>query len=135
MVRILVADDDPVQLDLRRTVLELAGYQVVNALSVASAMRSIRNDPADLVVTDLRFPNEAGASDPEEGMAMIRELRELAYPGPIIVLSGWPEKLYGRPEEKMVSCMLLKPVRTQVLLDTIGELLTSASGKLSDSRR
>ena len=133
MPRILVADDDPLQLDLRRTVLEMAGYQVDSALTVDSTLRALRTHFADAVVMDLRFPNEVGVSDPEEGMALIRRLREAGYAAPIIVLSGWPEQLYGRPEESMISCILLKPVKIQVLLDTLRELLASSSGRSSGS--
>ncbi|MCU1234062.1 MAG: response regulator receiver protein [Candidatus Solibacter sp.] len=134
MPRILVADDDPIQLDLRRTVLEMNGYQVDTALSVASTLRLIQANPTDLVILDLRFPNDAGEADPEEGMALIRRLRELAFTGPIIVLSGWPEELYGRPEESMISRILLKPVKIQMLLDTVRALLTSPGGTPSDTR-
>ena len=41
----------------------------------------------------------------------------------MIVLSGWPEELYGQPEEHMVSRILLKPVNTPILLETIRELV------------
>jgi len=133
--RLLVTDDDPVQLDLRRTVLELAGYQVDTALSVASTLRSLEAHAPDLVIMDLRFPNELGECDPEEGMALIRRLRERGCSAPIVVLSGWPEEVYGRPEERMVSCIVLKPVKTQVLLDTVNRLLTAAAGTACDSAR
>jgi hypothetical protein len=59
-------------------------------------------------------------------MALIRGIRDLGCRAPVIVLSGWPEDLYGQPEEQLVSCILLKPVRTRELLNTIRDLLTSA---------
>ena len=123
MARILVADDDALQLDLRKTVLEIAGHQVDIAISVLGALRHVERGKAELVIMDLRFPNAGGKPDPAEGMALIRRIRELGSPIPIIVLSGWPEELYGEPEERMVSRILLKPVTTATLLANIRDLL------------
>jgi len=123
MSRILVADDDAVQLDLRKQVLEIAGYQVEIALSARQTVRRLEKQPADLVVLDLRFPNAAGKPDAREGIALIRRIRDLGCSAPVIVLSGWPEDLYGQPEERLVSRILLKPVRTGEFLDAIRELL------------
>ena len=123
MPRILVADDDAVQLDLRRTVLEFAGHQVDLALSVMSAVRHLEHRRTDLVIMDLRFPNATGEPDSGEGIALIRRIRELGCSAPVIVLSGWPEDLYGQPEERMVSRILLKPVKTPALLAAVRELI------------
>lgn len=121
MFRILVADDDPLQLDLRKQVLEIAGYHVAIALSAAQTLRRLAK--ADLVILDLRFPNALGEPDAGEGMALIRNIRGLGYGAPLIVLSGWPQDLYGQPEEQLVSCILLKPVHTRELLHAVRDLL------------
>jgi DNA-binding NarL/FixJ family response regulator len=73
---------------------------------------------------DLRFPNALGEPDAREGIALIRRIRDLGCRAPVIVLSGWPEALYGQPEEQLVSRILLKPVRTRELLNAIRDLLT-----------
>ena len=121
MSRILVVDDDVVQLDLYKQVLEIAGYQAEVALTRAQTVRRIGN--ADLVLMDLRMPNARGESDSREGKALIRDIRDLGCRAPVIVLSGWPEDLYGQPEEQLVSCILVKPVGTRELLEAIGNLL------------
>jgi CheY-like chemotaxis protein len=123
MFRILVADDDAIQLDLRKQVLEIGGYCVEIAFTAAQVIRRLQKSPADLVVLDLRFPNARGEQDPQEGLALIRRIRDLGLGIPLIVLSGWPEDLYGQPEEPLVSRILLKPVKTPELLHVIGELL------------
>jgi len=123
MFRILVADDDAIQLDLRKQVLEIGGYRVEIAFTAAQAIRRLQKSPADLVVLDLRFPNARGVHDPQEGLALIRGIRDLGLGIPLIVLSGWPQDLYGQPEEPLVSRILLKPVKTPELLHAIGELL------------
>lgn len=123
MPRILVADDDPQQLNLRKLLLESRGHQVETALCASETLRHLRHGSADLVIMDLRFPNAAGRPDSAEGKALIRGIRELGCRAPVIVLSGWPEDLYGQPEEQMVSCIMVKPVGMTVLLKAIQELV------------
>jgi CheY-like chemotaxis protein len=123
MSRILVVDDDVVQLDLYKQLLEIAGYRVEIALTASQAARRLANAPGDLVIMDLRLPNALGEPDPREGTALIRRIRDLGYGVPIIVLSGWPDHLYGEPEERLISCILVKPVNPPELLDTIRGLL------------
>jgi CheY-like chemotaxis protein len=123
MSSILVVDDDPQQLDLHKQLFEIAGYHVDVALTPLQTVRRLETAPANLVIMDLRLPNALGKADVREGMALIRRIRHLGYCAPLIVLSGWPEDLYGQPEEKLVSRILLKPVRTCELLDTIRGLL------------
>src|ERR1035438_6384039 len=126
MSRILFVDDDALQLDLYKQILEIAGYQVEIALTASRTVCCLEKSPADLVIMDLRFPNALGESDPREGMALIRRIRALGCRAPVIVLSGWPADLYGQPEEQLVSCILLKPARTRELLHTIRDLLDRA---------
>ena len=121
MSRILVVDDDVVQLNLYAQLLEIAGYRVEIALTASQTERRIAG--VDLVIMDLRLPNALGEADSLEGMALIRRIRDLGYRGPVIVLSGWPDDLYGRPEEELVSRILAKPVGTRELLNTIRGLL------------
>ena len=83
------------------------------ALSVVGVCVISKASSADLVIMDLRFPNATGEPDAGEGMELIRRIRELGCVMPVIVLSGWPEDLYGQPEERMVSRILLKPVKTR----------------------
>jgi CheY-like chemotaxis protein len=122
MSRILVVDDDVVQLDLYNQLLEIAGYQVEIAITAPQAVRRLERAPADLVIMDLRLPNALGESDPQEGLALIRHIRDLGYGTPVIVLSGWPDDLYGVPEERLISSILIKPVPPPELLAAIRRL-------------
>src|ERR1017187_620948 len=98
MSRILVVDDDVVQLDLYKQLLEIAGYQVEVALNAGQTVRRIGN--ADLVLMDLRIPNALGECDSQEGMALIRGIRDLGCRAPYIFFSAWPDALYAQPEEQ-----------------------------------
>jgi CheY-like chemotaxis protein len=124
--RILVADDDLDQLVVRKTLLETAGHEVVVAACPSETLRELERSAPGLVIMDLRFPNAAGQPDSREGMALIRRIRQAGYRLPVVVLSGWPEDLYGEPEEEMVSRIMVKPVGIPLLLELIEEL-TSVS--------
>ena len=123
MPRLLVADDDPQQLGLRKLLLESSGHTVDVALCVSETLRHVEQGTADLVIMDLRFPNADGEPDAAEGLALIRGIRALGCRVPVIVLSGWPENLYGQPEERMVSRIMVKPVGVATLLEAIHDLL------------
>ena len=127
MSRILVVDDDAQQLALHKHLLEIAGYQVEIVLTASQTVRRLKHTPADLVIMDLRLPNVHGEPDSREGMALIRGIRDLGFRAPVIVLCGWPEDLYGQPEERLVSRILLKPIRTHDFLNTISDLLAAAT--------
>jgi CheY-like chemotaxis protein len=122
MCRILVADDDQDQLDFRKLVLEAAGHEVTVALDPPETIRRLQQGEADLVVMDLRFPNSTGAPDPALGIALIRRIRDVGCRLPVIVLSGWPDDLYGQPEEEMVSRIMIKPVNPGLLMEAIEAL-------------
>jgi CheY-like chemotaxis protein len=123
MSHILIADDDAIQLDLRKTIIESLGYEVSVALSAVQTMRALRARSADLIITDLRFPNAEGTPDLHEGLALIRRIRELAIDVPLLVLSGWPEDLEGQPEARLVTRVMMKPVKSAELQRTIRELI------------
>lgn len=119
MARILIADDDSVQLKLFQMLLESAGHAVQLAEAPAEMMRGLESQP-NLLVMDLRFP------DTRVGLALIRRIHDEGRNVPVIVLSGWPEELYGQPEEAMVERILVKPIPARELLDTIAEVVRGA---------
>ena len=122
MARILVADDDLVQLDLRRELLESAGHEVALAFSPHETLHQLERGEPDVVLLDLRFPNQAGEPDAREGLELIQRIRKHSARVRVMVLSGWPDELVGQPEESMVSLVMVKPVRSEELLEAIAAL-------------
>jgi two-component system, cell cycle response regulator DivK len=58
--RILVVEDNPLNLKLVRDVLQFAGYDVVAAQSGEEGLRAAEQDPPDLVLMDLQLPGIDG---------------------------------------------------------------------------
>ncbi|HEX3746276.1 MAG TPA: response regulator [Bryobacteraceae bacterium] len=116
MAYILVADDDADQVAVQRELLETFGYQVGTARSPAEMLTLLDREHPDLAIMDLRFPL------PSDGLALIRGIRGKNATLPLIVLSGWPDELYGAPEEPLVSRVVIKG-NVRELLQTIAEVL------------
>jgi CheY-like chemotaxis protein len=78
-----VVDDEPDQRFLLRRILERAGHEVVEAGDGAAALRSARESPPDLVVTDVMMPVM-------DGVELIRRLRSEPATAvvPILSVSG-----------------------------------------------
>lgn len=125
MARILLADDDARQLQLRARLLEASGHEVSLAGHASEVIPYLAT--SQVVIIDLRFPNSQGQPDAAEGLKLIRQIRESGCRAPVIVISGWPEDLSGTPEERMVSRVMQKPVAIESLLGAIAELATGGS--------
>ena len=66
--RILVADDDGAARELIREVLEISGYEVIEATDGIEALHRAREAAPDLVLVDIQMPRL-------DGYGMLRELR------------------------------------------------------------
>ena len=100
MARVILVEDDDLQREVRRLILEYHGHTIVD-------------DDADAVVMDLHIPSL------EQGLALIRFHHGHAR---ICVLSGFTHDLNGRREHAMVDKILTKPVRTETLLQWLSSL-------------
>lgn len=85
MARILIVDDEPDLRGIVRLVLELAGYEVLEAHHGAAALQRLGEESVDLVITDVMMPVMNGSelidrlrADPEHSKL------------PILVLSASP---------------------------------------------
>jgi DNA-binding NtrC family response regulator len=114
MKRILVIDDEKPIRVLLRTVLEEAGYEVMEAATADEAVASYEARPADLVITDIFLP-EADAP------AKILEL-VFRYPTmKVIAVSGAASQEPARSLAKLLGArqVLQKPFMIEGLLDVV----------------
>jgi CheY-like chemotaxis protein len=120
MARILVIDDDEQVLDMLYESLTREGYDVMRASNGEQGLRLYRQDPVDLIITDIIMPEK-------EGIETIIELRQDFPDVKIIAMSGGGRigtkdylhlaKIFG------VQRTFTKPVAREQLLDEIKELL------------
>ena len=80
-MRILVVDDDAEIRTFVRRIAEKEGFQVEEVADGKQALRSIRNQQPDLIISDIFMPEM-------DGLELIRELRRKFPTVPIIGMSG-----------------------------------------------
>jgi DNA-binding response OmpR family regulator len=120
MARILVIDDDEQVLDMLYESLTREGYDVLRASNGEQGLRLYRQEPVDLIITDIIMPEK-------EGLETIIELRRDFPDVKIIAMSGGGRigtkdylhlaKIFG------VQRTFTKPVAREQLLDAIKALL------------
>ncbi len=120
MARILVVDDEIEIRQLLRQLLEREGYEVIEAPDGDVAVRLFRENPADLVITDIIMPEK-------EGIKTIFELRH-DYPGvKIIAISGGsrvePQAYLDTAEAFGAIRSFVKPFSTREMIEAVRELL------------
>jgi two-component system, chemotaxis family, chemotaxis protein CheY len=120
-LRILYADDVRELRDVARISFSRDGHGIECLADGELALnRLIEDSTFDLVITDHHMPNM-------NGLELVRRLRELAYPGKIMVfsseLSPTVEEEYKRLQ---VDRILYKPVYPAMLREILAELFPGA---------
>ncbi|NOQ47507.1 MAG: response regulator [Desulfobulbaceae bacterium] len=122
-MRILVIDDDEQMRILLRQVMEWAGHEVAEAENGRQGMQKQRQQPADLVITDLIMPEQ-------EGLETIGSLRKEFADVKIIAISGGgrigPEAYLPAASELGANRVFSKPFDVQELVTAVRELLDDA---------
>lgn len=89
--RILLVEDDPVLRQMLKNMLEMEGYLVEISESRPTALKCLSEiDDIAVMIVDLGLPPMTHATD--EGLAVIREVRETTQLVKIIVLTGQDEE-------------------------------------------
>ncbi|MCG8636925.1 MAG: sigma-54 dependent transcriptional regulator, partial [Desulfobacterales bacterium] len=79
---ILIVDDDPSILEVLDARLTASGFDVKKAGDAASAARILRNQPVDLLVSDIKMPRKSG-------MELFEEIRQTLPDLPVIFLTAY----------------------------------------------
>ena len=120
MARILIIDDEVQILKMLREMLEGEGYEVMDAPNGKEGIRLYRENPTDLIITDLIMPEK-------EGIETIVELRRDFPDVKIIAISGGglldPEQYLSMAKRFGAQYTFAKPVEREELLKAVRELL------------
>jgi DNA-binding response OmpR family regulator len=113
-MKVLVAEDDQDQLELRSLLLAQSGFEAIPARDSAAALRAAAAQKPDCAVVDLRFPAE------EHGLRLIRELKRMNAAIRIIVLTGMDAARLARlPENALVDEVIVKGSSSGRLVEII----------------
>jgi PAS domain S-box-containing protein len=117
--RILCVDDEPMLVDLLQAELGKLGYEVTTRTSSLEALETFRANPEDfdLVITDQTMPHCTG-------MQLAREVRGLRPGIPIIICTGYSDKVSEATiKEAGIREMFMKPVDLRQLAEGIRRAL------------
>ena len=120
-VRILIVEDDDDTREFLRTMLENAGAVVEGVPDAAHARREVFADPPDVLISDIRMPEE-------NGYVLMQSLRAAGIATPAIALTAYARR-EDAAEAKAAGFQihLPKPVDPSRLIDTVARLAARAS--------
>jgi len=127
MALILIIDDEPQIRSMLKLMLERDGYEVAEAPDGIEGIRIYRQNPADLIITDLIMPNK-------DGIGVIIDLKKEFPNVKIIAMSGGglnkPEGYLKGAKKLGAACTLTKPIDRGEMLRAIKDLLKSPSSQI-----
>jgi two-component system, chemotaxis family, chemotaxis protein CheY len=116
---IMTVDDSPSMREMVRATLASAGYAVIEAVDGQEALEYARENPCDLVITDVNMPRM-------DGITLVGELRALPHYRltPLLLLtteSSQEKKLEGK--RAGATGWIVKPFNPDQLLATMARVL------------
>jgi CheY-like chemotaxis protein len=121
MSKVLIAEDNAVNRELLRELLEMRGYTVVEACDGEVALRMIEQTQPDLLLLDIGMPVL-------DGFAVVRKIRENPRLAPLPVVAVTAYAMQG-DREKILNAKfdgyLSKPVNSRSLAEELDRLLNN----------
>jgi DNA-binding NtrC family response regulator len=115
--RVLVVDDEKHQRDILEMILDSEGYESVSARNGRHALETLRDQPFDAVLTDLKMPDMSG-------IELLTELLE-AQPGLCVILMTAHGSIHTAVDamRKGAFDYLTKPLERDELLVVLGKAM------------
>jgi DNA-binding NtrC family response regulator len=111
--KVLIVEDDASLRLLCRVNLELEGYRVVEARSVAQAESALSADEVDLVLLDVHV-------GPDDGIALMRSLRRRGHAAAVVLFTGSAQ--LDSETRAEADGVVPKPFRLEHLLEVVHRL-------------
>ena len=114
---ILVVEDDITVLKLVQNVLEVEGFKVKIAQTGDAALKILKENPIDILMTDLGMPGMSGYQ-------LASKAREINPDIPIILATGWESRIdKNKIQQNNINYIVGKPFLFSELFDVINQLL------------
>jgi CheY-like chemotaxis protein len=117
--RVLIVDDNPVNLKLASRVLEFAGYEILEAVDATHALAVICQTPPDLILMDIGLPGM-------DGLTLTRQIKADPATSHIKIVALTAFAMLGdneRAREAGCDGYITKPIDTRKLSDQVAEVL------------
>ena len=117
--RILIVEDNPLNMELATELLEAAGYSVRQAFSAEAGLRLARDQQPDLILMDLRLPGM-------DGHAAVKALKQDPVTAGIPTVALTAQAMKGDEATALQSGFdgyIPKPIDTRNFPQTVARLL------------
>jgi CheY-like chemotaxis protein len=117
--RVLVIEDNALNMKLVRSLLQLDAYEVKEAADAESGIELLRDDGADLVLMDIQLPGM-------DGLEATRRIKSHASLKDVPVVALTSYAMQGDEEKaKEAGCVgyIPKPIDTRTFLSTIAQFI------------
>jgi two-component system chemotaxis response regulator CheY len=117
MSKILVIDDSGLTRRILRSILEPAGYQVIEASDGKKAIETFSSEKPDLTLLDLTMEDM-------HGLEVLKKLREIDNQVKVIIITADIQSFTRKEaEEAGALAFLNKPVSAEITLNTVESIL------------
>lgn len=117
---ILIVDDTKSILAVMKTVLKVAGYNILTAGDGVEGMEILNSgETVDLVITDLNMPNMDGI----EFIWEIRKLKQHAYTPICMLTTENEQERLEEGESVSTDAWITKPIQPNRVLNIVNEIL------------
>lgn len=127
MSKVLIAEDNPVNRELLRELLETRGHSVTEACDGQEALERIKESRPDILLLDLDMPVL-------DGFATVRRIRENPAIKVLPVLAVTAYAMQGDREKVLTSGFdgyLSKPIQSRLLFEELDRFLGQAANHAS----
>ncbi len=117
--RILLVDDEKPVIEFEKQLLEKLGYFVTPLTDSQEAFEVFSRQPTayDLLLTDQTMPKMSG-------MELVRKIRQIRPDMPVLLCTGYNEKLiHDKIHEAGIQALLIKPITGRDLAITLRQIL------------
>lgn len=125
MIKALIAEDNAINRELLRELLEAHGYEVVEACDGQEALQMIEQTRPDILLLDIGMPKL-------DGFAVLRKVRENPQ---LAALPALAVTAYAMPEDREkvrnsgFDGYLSKPIDSHLLFEELDRLLNKREGR------
>ncbi|PIV52524.1 MAG: hypothetical protein COY53_02935 [Elusimicrobia bacterium CG_4_10_14_0_8_um_filter_37_32] len=121
-MKVLVIDDDKEIHDMLEVFLQSLGHECYSSLTVADGLKQVAVTEPDLVLLDIRLPDE-------DGIEVLKEIKQINKRLPVIMVTGYKdaEKVIDAFRFGATDC-LLKPFNFDYLKNLLGRVKMGEQG-------
>jgi two-component system chemotaxis response regulator CheY len=123
MSKILVIDDSGLTRRILRSILEPAGYQVIEASEGKKAIESFSSEKPDLTLLDLTMEDM-------HGLDVLKKLREIDKQVKVVIVTADIQSFTRKEaEEAGATAFLNKPLASELVLSTVNAIMSGGKSE------